>query len=514
MNALTYARVSTAEQAELGFSLRHQKDALKKYCLSHNIDLIKHFEDDASGKDFNRPAFQEMLRFIRKNKNLVDVIYVTRWDRFSRDLYQSKGMFIELSKLGVNVQSIEQEMDLSIPENVFILNLNLAVAEMERGKIAKRTQEGMTRGKKEGCWMGTAPFGYKNSRTPDNKSTLIPDERAALVKKAFKLYEEGIYSAEEVRKRLVSEGMTLNKQSFYNMLTNIAYTGKILIKHTGKQDSEIVSGLHEGIIDKELFEKVQDRLFDRHRQPGVKKRRETLPLRNYLICPECGKNLTGSASRSRNGSRYEYYHCNNNSCKVRFRADKCNEDFYRLLLSFKFTPEVVKLYMKIIQDVFKTREGDKQDKINDLNKKKKPLLEKIHNAEDKYFSDKISEEAFQSATARYRQELNEIEAEIDALYSMDSNFDFYVNEGLPMLTNLDKKYLYAPVEYKQKIIGSIFPEKLIYDGKIYRTARMNEVIYRMTSINNGFGRDKKRKTDKIVGQSIKAPPSGLEPETL
>ncbi|MEO7978051.1 zinc ribbon domain-containing protein [Flavobacterium sp.] len=41
-----------------------------------------------------------------------------------------------------------------------------------------------------------------------------------------------------------------------------------------------------------------------------------LPLRGYLLCPECGKLLTGSPSKGRN-QYYRYYHCAS-SCGVRF----------------------------------------------------------------------------------------------------------------------------------------------------------------------------------------------------
>ena len=51
MKAFTYARVSTDEQAENGFSLRHQDDALKRYCHNNGLERIKHFEDEVSGKD-------------------------------------------------------------------------------------------------------------------------------------------------------------------------------------------------------------------------------------------------------------------------------------------------------------------------------------------------------------------------------------------------------------------------------------------------------------------------------
>ncbi len=42
------------------------------------------------------------------------------------------------------------------------------------------------------------------------------------------------------------------------------------------------------------------------------------------------------------------------------------------------------------------------------------------------------------------------------------------------------------MEQKRKIIGSIFPEKLIFDGEHYRTARVNEAIRAMFAIDEAF----------------------------
>ena len=72
---------------------------------------------------------------------------------------------------------------------------------------------------------------------------------------------------------------------------------------------------------------------------------------------------------------------------------------------------------------------------------------------------------------------------------------------------------YTPVDIKQKIFVSIFPEKLVFDTKKYRTTKTNEVISVITRKDNGFGRDGKAKVGKNADQSISAPRAGLEPAT-
>lgn len=82
MTAIIYKRVSTDEQA-FGFSLTDQDKRLTEYCQKKGIEIAASFEDDYTGKTFNRPAFQNLLSFIKKNK--VDEIIFTKWTRFSRD---------------------------------------------------------------------------------------------------------------------------------------------------------------------------------------------------------------------------------------------------------------------------------------------------------------------------------------------------------------------------------------------------------------------------------------------
>ena len=69
------------------------------------------------------------------------------------------------------------------------------------------------------------------------------------------------------------------------------------------------------------------------------------------------------------------------------------------------------------------------------------------------------------------------------------------------------------IPIKQKIVGSIFPEKLIFDGKNYRTVRMNSFIELISSKSKGLGGYKRKQVTKLSYLSNMAPPPGLEPGT-
>ncbi len=53
-----------------------------------------------TAKTFNRPEFQNLLDFIKKNKGLVKKLVVVKWDRFSRNMEASLNMITSLNEVG------------------------------------------------------------------------------------------------------------------------------------------------------------------------------------------------------------------------------------------------------------------------------------------------------------------------------------------------------------------------------------------------------------------------------
>lgn len=99
--AIIYVRVSTDEQSEKGYSLKHQEDRLRQYCQHQNIEVIRFYKEYHSAKTFERPAFNELLAFLKKNKQAVDLLLFLKWDRFSRNAGDAYMMINRLNKLGV-----------------------------------------------------------------------------------------------------------------------------------------------------------------------------------------------------------------------------------------------------------------------------------------------------------------------------------------------------------------------------------------------------------------------------
>ena len=164
-NVVIYNRVSTDEQAEKGYSLGAQEEKLIKYCTTKGINILNNFTEDYSAwKGFDRPAYKKLNAFLKANKGRVDGILFTQWSRFSRDIRES---YIEIQRfrdMGIEANAIEQWIDISIPENQYVLAFYLAAPQVENDRLSDRTRVGMNHALKQGRWLWKAPYGYKNNK--------------------------------------------------------------------------------------------------------------------------------------------------------------------------------------------------------------------------------------------------------------------------------------------------------------------------------------------------------------
>ena len=510
--AIIYNRVSTDEQADKGYSLGHQEDQLKKYCEIKQIEIVQHFQDDASAKTFNRPEFQKALEFLRKNKKCVDLLLFTKWDRFSRNISEAYRMIGLLTDLGVECNAIEQPLDLSVPENKMILAIYLATPENENDRRSMNTRDGMRKAMRAGRWVSTPPKGYTMGRDEGLRPLMFPNADAPFIKEGFELYATGLYSKCQVRKLLEKEGFKMCKNQFFATLRNPLYYGKIPIRAYKNEEAELLQGLHKPIIDEELFHKCQR--IDQNTKKNMPKpnaMNAMLPLRGHLVCDECGSTLTGSGSLG-NGGKYYYYHCQH-GCKVRIPANVVNRSFDKYLSTFNVKPEIASLYLEVMEDIFIAEEGDRKKEFKKMDVEIEGLKNKLTKIDDMLIEGDIEKDSYKRMKDRCDKQIWALQERERELRGMDTAFNQYMKWGFSLLINLPEYYSSATLEIKHKMLSSIFPEKLVFAKGKYRTNRTNEVVSLLCS--NKEGLKKKRNGQEVISNDlpILAPSAGLEPAT-
>jgi site-specific DNA recombinase len=511
MTADLYIRVSTDEQADKGYSQRDQEERLQKYCENNKIKVRKVIFEDHSAKTFNRPEWNELLVDLKKKKEAVDFILFSKWDRFSRNAGDAYQMINTLRKLGVEPQAIEQPLDLSVPENKLMLAFYLAAPEVENDRRALNVLLGMRKAKKEGRWMGVAPVGYANKITEDGKKYIAPIEpEAGIMKWAFEKIAEGQLNVEQIMKEAFKKGIKCCRSNFWNSLRNPVYCGRIYLAGYKDEVSRHVQGLHQPIISESLFYNVQDYLNGKKKTYRTKVGcLDILQLRGYLICPKCGKLLTGSASKGRSG-KYYYYHCVS-SCGARFKAENANDLFSKELKKFVPHSGMIEVYKAVLQDEFRTKTRSQREDIKQVKESLEKANNELANARKLLLSNEIEPTEYRSIKSDYEKKITGLESRLIELSKESQNIEPLLDKAVATLSCLDKLYEKADNKTKREIIGSIYPEKLVFDGFRYRTTRLNEAVELIYNLGKGFSENKKGQIEDDFDLSSVVPRTGFEP---
>ncbi len=512
--AYLYVRVSTDEQADKGYSQRDQEERLRKYCEINNLQVRKVIYEDHSAKTFKRPSWTSLLIELRKHKGHSDIILFTKWDRFSRNAGDAYQMISTLRKLGVEPQAVEQPLDLSIPENKMMLAFYLAAPEVENDRRALNVFHGMRRAKKEGRYMGLAPLGYINKIAEDGKKYIaIKEDEAKIMKWAFTELGRGNLSTEQIWKTVREKGLKSSKSNFWSTIRNPMYCGKIFIPKHKDEESYLAPGQHEPLISEELYYSVQDVLDGRKKIMRTKIFVDRhLPLRGFLLCPECGKLLTGSASKGRN-QYYRYYHCTS-ACGVRIKAEIANESIIEEIKRYVRPLPALRLYKDTISSVYKNRTRGQRSLVQELKTQIEDANNRLSKARDLLLSGDIESDDYRTIKAGIDEKIQRSEAKLAGALSPVVNVEPLLEMAISNISQLDTLYENGTVIQKRKIIGSMFPEKLTFDGFDYRTARVNEALGLMLLINKTLG-DKKKGTSQSsddLSQEVRI--IGLEPTRL
>ena len=166
-----YIRVSTQEQ-----NVARQEEALREYGVE------KLYTDRCSGKNASRPQLMEMMAFVREG----DTVIVSEISRFARNTKDLLELVEELTKKGVEFESIKEKIDTTTATGKFMLTIFGAVSQLEREYILSRQREGIDIAKANGTYKGRIPIAV--------------DEGA--FEKAYKKWKAGEITARDAMKKL------------------------------------------------------------------------------------------------------------------------------------------------------------------------------------------------------------------------------------------------------------------------------------------------------------------------
>jgi DNA invertase Pin-like site-specific DNA recombinase len=144
-----YVRVSSYDQ-----NPESQERELQRWLYSQCVfpDDVRWFIDKASGKDLDRPAFDELQTAIFHGE--IDTVVVWKLDRLSRSLVDGINVLADWCERDLRIVSVTQQLDFNGAMGKMLAAILLGVAEMERENIRERQAAGIAAAKQRGMYKG------------------------------------------------------------------------------------------------------------------------------------------------------------------------------------------------------------------------------------------------------------------------------------------------------------------------------------------------------------------------
>jgi len=322
---ILYARLSQDDGSQGDSnSIQNQRMMLEKYAKDNGFENVKFLYDDgATGTNFNRPAFQELMTLVENGE--AATLIVKDMSRLGRE-YLEVGRLTEIvfPSYGVRFIAMNDGVDSLYGDNEFtpfknIINEWYAKDCSKKGKASARIKA------ESGARVASRPpFGYQKDPI-DPKRKIIPDEETApIVQRIFSLCMSG-KGPSQIANQLKEEQIPIPAYFYYKkngveitgfdadnpydwkqstiakILENEVYLGHTInLKYTTlsyknkkrverpENEQVRIENTHEAIIDKTTWDIVQD--IRKH-----KRRRANMAEQNIfsglIYCKDCGTTM-------------------------------------------------------------------------------------------------------------------------------------------------------------------------------------------------------------------------------
>ena len=458
-----YARVSTAEQAQEGYSIDEQVARLTKYAEAHGRnDVIRYVDGGFTGANINRPALQDMISDVAAGK--IDKVLVYKLDRLSRSQKDTLELIEDVFLAnGCDFESMTERFDTGTSFGRAMVGILAVFAQLEREQIKERMAMGKAGRAKEGRYHGggNIPYGYDYS----DGHLIVNENEARLVREIYRHYVNEGWTVKKIEKNFYQRGIRarsgadLCSRTIKRILENNIYIGKI--KHKG----ETYDGDHDHIISDEVFEKAQQRIkiYYGNREPSV--RQKTI-LSGMVYCKRCGAKYACCAYDAY--GNYRYYTCYSRrkvapsmvrdpDCKNKnWRVDALDEVIFGEIRKLSLDPEGM-------EEIRNAEQTGSDDQIELIKSEIKKINDQCSRFLDLYGLGKWSTEQLFEKTDQLNETRERLEAELADLENkkMERMSEYKAKE---LITSFDDVLKRGSVDELRVLVGTLI-DRIEIDGE-------------------------------------------------
>jgi site-specific DNA recombinase len=308
-----YARKSTESEEQQVLSIESQTKEMLQIAERDKLDVVEIRRESHSAKATGqRPVFNELLKDIRLGK--FNSILTWAPDRLSRNA-GDLGALVDLmdEKKLLEIKTYSQKFTNN-PSEKFMLMILCSTAKLENDNKSENVRRGLRTRCEQGLRPSLAPTGYLNEKRKDRPCSVIIDPiRAPIVKQMFEKVANEQWSGRKLFRWLrndlkfsTARGKLLSLSNIYLLLKNTFYYGTFEYP-TGS--GHWYTGQYEPLINKELFDQVQERL----ERSDISRNNREFAFTKLITCGLCGSGISAGEKfkyqKNGNVHSYIYYGC-------------------------------------------------------------------------------------------------------------------------------------------------------------------------------------------------------------
>lgn len=476
MKAIIWTRVSSVEQ-EYGKSLDAQMLSCRQYAANKGFNVLKEFSISESSTRGNRKKFNEMIRFVLSQEGVVRIITYSV-DRFQRRFEESVDLmpFIESGKIEIHFIATGLVISKnSKPAEYMMWDYNVVGARSYVLQLREGTKRGIQQKIRDGEWPTTAPIGYLNYIDGKYRKIKVDEERAPLIKMAFEEYATGLYSIDEIVRRLHKRGLRsrgkrgrlISKNAVHRMLQNPFYYGMMKLYNGAKFQPHI----YPRLISKSLFDQCEEVRLGR-KKSFIKNKGKEFLFKGMVRCGKCGHLVSPYKKVKKSGKVYNYLRCAqhalNNSCDNEQINEKIALDRITEGLQAITIPE--SMAEKIRQELIKYNQEELQTKsvlIKEANRTLAVIKQKIDRLVDLRLQDGISDVLFKQKIKELQDEQARLEESTAESKAEEGSLDVSIEEVLGLAKDIGEIFKSSQIEGKKEIINCVFANLSLEQKNLY-----------------------------------------------